>query len=241
MKPDSQSVAEVLSALTKEFPNPKTELIYDNPFELIIAVILSAQCTDARVNQTTPALFKKYPTPKALSEAKAAEVEKLIHACGFFRAKTKAIISTASDLHHKFGGKVPGTLEELVTLAGVGRKTASVVLNQAFDVPAIAVDTHVKRVSHRLGWAKHPHPDKIEFELKGLVPEHQWAAINGLLILHGRKTCKARTPLCDRCSLTEWCAFAKARGETAQRSRPKASSRKKNKGTVSARGAQPSR
>jgi len=201
---DIQSVFEKLKA---EFKDPRTELTYDGPFQLLIAVILSAQCTDARVNKTTPELFRRFPTPKALAGADPKEIEKLIHSCGFYRAKTKAIMTTAGDLVDKFKGKVPGSLDELVSLAGVGRKTASVVLNQAFDVPAIAVDTHVKRVAQRLGWAQSEDPVKIEFELRDLLPENLWASVNGFLILHGRKTCKARNPLCESCPISAYCRY----------------------------------
>ena len=165
-KATPEAVQDVFVILSKEYPDARTELAYASPFQLLVAVVLSAQCTDARVNKTTPALFKRFPTAQRLAKATQAEVEGLIKSCGFYRMKAKAIISAAKDIVSRFAGQVPGTLEELVTLGGVGRKTASVVLNQAFDVPAIAVDTHVKRVSHRLGWARHPHPEKIEQELK---------------------------------------------------------------------------
>lgn len=202
-----EQVPKVLQRLLEVYKDPKTELTYDNPFHLLIAVILSAQCTDAQVNRVTPILFKKYPTPEALAKARLSEVEKIIHSTGFFRAKAKAIVHTSKDLVDKFSSKVPRTLEELVTLRGVGRKTASVVLNQAFSLPAIAVDTHVKRVSLRLGWAHDPRPEKIEQELKDLVPMKDWAIINGLLILHGRKLCKARAPLCPECPVAEFCDY----------------------------------
>ncbi|MEZ4752322.1 MAG: endonuclease III [Bdellovibrionota bacterium] len=212
-KPKPDSVLHVYEALDKAYPDPRTELTYDSPFQLLIAVILSAQCTDERVNKTTPALFSKYPTAKELAKAKQADVEKLIHSCGFYRAKSKAIISTSKDLVEKFDGEVPGDLDKLTTLAGVGRKTASVILNQAFDVPAIAVDTHVKRVSQRLGWAHAQTPEKIEFELRALLPPELWAKVNGMLILHGRRLCKARKPLCAECFLKADCEFFKQGGE----------------------------
>lgn len=204
-KPTPESIDAVFKALSRDYPDSSTELTYKDPFQLIVAVILSAQCTDARVNLTTPALFAKYPTATDLARAKQADVEKIIHSCGFYRAKAKNIISCAKTLIEKFGGQVPRTLDELVTLGGVGRKTASVVLNQAFDVPAIAVDTHVHRVSRRLGWARTDDPVKIEFELRKLLPESLWSQVNGLLILHGRRICKARNPLCSSCALLAWC------------------------------------
>ncbi|MCX6101868.1 MAG: endonuclease III [Proteobacteria bacterium] len=193
--------------LCKLYPNPKTELTYEGPFQLLTAVILSAQCTDVRINQVTPHLFAAYPTPEALKKASQKEVEKIIHSCGFYRAKAKAIISSATDIVDKFDGLVPRTLEELITLSGVGRKTASVVLNQAFGIPAIAVDTHVLRVSQRLAWARTKTPEKIEQELKELLPSELWGAVNGTLILHGRKLCKARKPLCKECPIQSDCQF----------------------------------
>lgn len=200
-------VRKVFEALSSTYGSAETELIYDGPFQLLIAVILSAQCTDARVNVTTPALFARYPTPEKLAKAKVADVEKLIHSCGFYRAKAKAIMATSASLVEQFNGKVPGTLEELVTLRGVGRKTASVVLNQAFDVPAIAVDTHVKRVAFRLGWTSNTDPVKIEFDLRDVVPMELWSDVNGLLILHGRRICGARKPNCPECPVQQYCAF----------------------------------
>ena len=193
----AEDVLEVFKRLDAAYPNSKTELVFEGPFQLLISVILSAQCTDAQVNRTTPALFAKYPTSQTLAKASLPDVEKLIHSCGFYRMKAKAIVATAQDIAEKFSGEVPGTLEELITLRGVGRKTASVVLNQAFDVPAIAVDTHVKRVSHLLGWSHHPDPVKIEFELRALIPMNLWAAVNGLLILHGRKICNIHDTGCN--------------------------------------------
>ncbi|MBI4406082.1 MAG: endonuclease III [Deltaproteobacteria bacterium] len=202
-----QEVHAVFAALLKLYPDPKTELNYESPFQLLIAVILSAQCTDVRVNKTTPELFKRYPTADALAAAPASTVEKIIQSCGFFRAKARAITQCAKGLVNSFGGSVPKTLEELTTLPGVGRKTASVVLNQAFNIPAIAVDTHVKRVSQRLGWAHHPEPDKIEMELREVIPQSLWSIVNSLLILHGRRTCMARKPACERCTVTTYCQY----------------------------------
>ncbi len=210
--PPPADVQAVLKILEKQYPSSETELTYEGPFQLLIAVILSAQCTDARVNMVTPALFARFPDAPSLAKASPAEVEKLIHSCGFFRAKTKAIMGTAHDISEKFEGKVPNTLEELTSLRGVGRKTASVVLNQAYDIPAIAVDTHVNRVSNRLGWANHADPVKVERQLKEAVPEAFWAKINMLLIWHGRKTCKSRKPLCGVCVITKYCQFFQTGG-----------------------------
>lgn len=208
-KPSRAAIEAVFLQLSKLYPDTRTELTYRNEWELIVAVILSAQCTDKRVNLTTPALFARFPTPESLAAAKPREVEKLIHSCGFYRQKTKSIQSASADLVEKFGGKLPRTIEELTQLRGVGRKTASVVLNQAFGIPAIAVDTHVKRVSLRLGWATHPDPEKIEFELRELLPEKYWAQVNGMLILHGRRVCNSRKPECHRCPVSSYCVFFK--------------------------------
>jgi endonuclease-3 len=202
------SALKVFSILKKDYPNPKTELYYEDPFQLLIAVILSAQCTDARVNSVTPKLFKRFPTAALLAKAPPKEVETIIHSCGFYKNKTKAIIQTAKSLIEQFQGTVPDTMEDLVSLAGVGRKTASVILNQAFDKPAIAVDTHVARVSLRLGWTKSKNPLIIERDLKLLLPESLWALVNGTLILHGRRICKARKPLCSQCRISEYCPSA---------------------------------
>jgi len=202
------SALKVFSILKKDYPNPKTELFYEDPFQLLIAVILSAQCTDARVNSVTPQLFNRFPTAALLAEASPKEVETIIHSCGFYKNKTKAIIQTAKSLIEQFKGTVPDTMEELVSLSGVGRKTASVILNQAFDKPAIAVDTHVARVSLRLGWTKSKNPLIIERDLKLLLPESLWALVNGTLILHGRRICKARKPLCSHCRISEYCPSA---------------------------------
>jgi len=203
-KPDIQAAFKYLRTV---YPSSDTELKYDGEFQLLVAVILSAQCTDARVNLTTPALFAKFPTPEKLASAPPAEVEKLIHSCGFYRQKAKSIQSAAKDIVEKFASQVPRTMEELVSLRGVGRKTASVVLSQAFKVPAIAVDTHVSRVSQRLGWARATDPVKIEQELMKLIPKDLWNFVNGLLILHGRRLCGARKPKCEECELRAQCKF----------------------------------
>jgi len=207
VKVNRDTALKVFSLLEKQYPDARTELRYENPFQLLIAVILSAQCTDERVNKTTPELFRRFRTANELGNATQAAVENLIRSCGFYRMKAKAIINTSKDLVERFGGKVPRTMDELTSLRGVGRKTASVVLNQAFDLPAIAVDTHVKRVSHRLGWAHHPNPEKIERELCELIPKHLWSRVNSMLILHGRRLCKARKPLCPECPVQEYCPY----------------------------------
>lgn len=209
MTPPKTEVSQVLARLTALYPDPSTELIYNGPFQLLAAVILSAQCTDARVNQTTPALFDRFPDAKSMARAPLSSLEKLVHPCGFYRMKALALKQMAESLLERFGGEVPSRMEDLVSLRGVGRKTASVVMNQAFGLPAIAVDTHVKRVAHRLGWTDNTDPVKIETDLKNLLPEKDWASINGLLILHGRKTCKSQKPLCGECPIQIFCRFSR--------------------------------
>ena len=194
-----------LAILERTYPHAQTALEYGNPFELLIAVILSAQCTDARVNMTTPALFKKYPTPQKLARARQEDVEQIIKSCGFYRMKTKNIISASRDLVEKHGGEVPAAREELEALAGVGRKTASVVMSVVFEEPAIAVDTHVFRVSHRLGLTLGKTPADVESDLQKLVPRDQWRHAHHWLILHGRAICKAPVPRCGECPVNALC------------------------------------
>jgi endonuclease-3 len=196
---------EELAILEHEYPNAVTALQYRNEFELLVAVILSAQCTDARVNMTTPALFAKYPTPEQLARARQADVEKIIKSCGFFRMKAKNVIACARDLVERFGGRVPSDREELESLAGVGRKTASVVMAAAFDQAALAVDTHVFRVSHRLGLTLGTTPRQVEEDLTKLVPPGKWGDASHWLILHGRQTCKAPRPRCEECPVNHLC------------------------------------
>jgi endonuclease-3 len=202
----SRKVAlEELAILERTYPHAMTALEYHSEFQLLVAVILSAQCTDARVNMTTPTLFAKYPTPERLARAKPADVEKIIKSCGFFRMKTKNVIACARDLVERFGGRVPHEREELESLAGVGRKTASVVIAAAFGEAALAVDTHVFRVSHRLGFTVGTTPRKVEEDVTKLVPQEKWGDASHWLILHGRQICKAPTPRCDRCPVNHLC------------------------------------
>jgi endonuclease-3 len=200
---------EELRILERHYPRAKTALDYSNPYELLVAVILSAQCTDARVNATTPIFFKKYPTAAHLAKAKQSDVERIIKSCGFFHAKAKNIIAAARDLTERFDGKVPGERESLESLAGVGRKTASVVLAVAFDVPALAVDTHVFRVAHRLGLTTGKNPREVEDDLTAVVPRAKWGLATHWLILHGRAICKAPRPLCERCPENHLCPTGK--------------------------------
>ncbi len=197
-----------LGLLEEAYPHAVTALTYRNPFELLVAVILSAQCTDARVNLTTPALFAAYPTPKALAAARSSDVERLIQSCGFFRTKAKNIIAAARALVETHAGRVPEAREDLEALPGVGRKTASVVLSVAFGEAAFAVDTHVFRVAHRLGLTVGTTPLAVERDVTALLPESQWRFAHHWLILHGRAICKAQRPLCDRCPVQQICPSA---------------------------------
>ncbi len=196
---------EELAILESRYPHAVTALEYDSEFELLIAVILSAQCTDARVNMTTPALFAKYPTAEKLARARQSDVERIIKSCGFFRMKAKNIIACARDVVERFGGRVPHEREDLESLAGVGRKTASVVMAAAFNAEALAVDTHVFRVAHRLGLTIGTTPRQVEEDLTELVPSKKWGDATHWLIMHGRQVCKAPTPLCDRCPVNALC------------------------------------
>lgn len=200
---------EELAILERLYPHPQTALEFVNDFQLLIAVILSAQTTDVRVNMTTPTLFAKYPTAEKLAVAKPADVEKIIKSTGFFRMKAKNIIQCARDLVERFAGKVPHDRESLESLGGVGRKTASVVMAAAFHEPALAVDTHVFRVSHRLGLTLGTTPRHVEDDLTKLVPPEKWGDATHWLILHGRQICKAPTPQCNRCPVNHLCPTPK--------------------------------
>jgi endonuclease-3 len=195
-------VAEVLA---EERPVVPVPLDHRNAYELLAATILSAQCTDVMVNRVTPALFARYPTPAALAAADAAELEEIIHPTGFYRAKARSLIGMAGAVEERFGGQVPGTMAELVTLPGVGRKTASVILGHWFDEPAIAVDTHVLRLSRRLGLSDSDDPVRVEADLKEVWPRRMWADTGLRLIMHGREVCTARRPRCDECPLVNAC------------------------------------
>lgn len=208
-------IERVLALLQATYPQAVTELHYRDDFELLVAVMLSAQTTDKRVNMVTPGLFERYPTPEALAAASGEDVLPLISSVNFAPTKALNLVATARLLVERHGGKVPGTMEELVALPGVGRKTANVVLSIAFEVPAIAVDTHVFRVSHRLGFSKGMTPEAVEADLMRIIPRHDWAQAHHWLILHGRYTCIARKPKCEQCPLTADCpAFQTGRFDT---------------------------
>jgi endonuclease-3 len=191
--------------LSKSYPNVKCELDYSNAYELLVATVLSAQCTDKRVNQTTPALFKKYKNVKKMASADRKDIERLIKSTGFFRAKAKNIKGLSEKILTKFNGEVPNNLEDLITLPGVGRKTANVVLGHAFNIPGITVDTHFGRLSRRFGWSKENNPVKVEFEVAGLIPEKEWTNLSQRMIWHGRRVCHSRKPACGACSLAKLC------------------------------------
>ncbi|MDE7452918.1 MAG: endonuclease III [Clostridia bacterium] len=199
--------AKILQGLAKLYPDAKPELKYNSPYELLVAVILSAQCTDARVNKVTEVLFRGYNTPEKMLSLSQAELEKYIFACGFYRNKAAHILSASRDIIEKFGGKVPDNLEELQTLAGVGRKTANVVFAVAFGGDAIAVDTHVFRVSNRLGLANGATPEKVEQGLMQAIPKDQWSKAHHYLIYHGRRVCHSQKPDCLNCTLKEYCDY----------------------------------
>jgi endonuclease-3 len=201
---------KILALLKAEYPTAHCELDFRTPFELIVATILSAQCTDVRVNMVTPTLFARFPTARALSEADPAEVQEIIRSTGFFRNKTKSLIGMAKGLVENHGGQVPDEMEELRVLPGVGRKTANVVLGNAFGKnEGITVDTHVARLSNLLGLTRQTDPVKIEQDLMKLVPREDWTPVSHLLIWHGRRVCIARRPRCEACVLNTLCPSAR--------------------------------
>jgi endonuclease-3 len=195
----------IAARLAKLYPQLKVPLAHRNTFELLISVILSAQCTDEAVNKVTPELFRRYPNPEKLAQASTEEIEQLIRTLGLFRAKAKSLQRCAQQLVEDFGGKVPATMEQLTKLAGVGRKTANVILGHAFDIPGIIVDTHFKRLSQRLDLTREQDPTKIERDLGRLLPAFEWTGFSHRLIIHGRRVCYARKPACDRCALNRLC------------------------------------
>jgi endonuclease-3 len=199
--------------LAEAYPYAHPELDFDNPYQLLVATVLSAQTTDLRVNQTTPALFAKYPTPEDLAASDPEELEQMIRPTGFFRAKAKSLLGLAAALRDRFGGEVPGRLEDLVTLPGVGRKTANVVLGNAFGVPGVTVDTHFGRLARRFGWTRSEDPEKVEQDVMALFPKSEWTMLSHRLIFHGRRVCHARRPACGACPIAPLCpAFGE--GET---------------------------
>ncbi|NDI15527.1 MAG: endonuclease III [Actinobacteria bacterium] len=195
----------ILRGLKKDYPVAVCELTHESPFQLLAATILSAQCTDARVNMTTPALFAAYPTAQAMALADISHVEQLVKSTGFYASKAKNLIGMANAVMTRFGGEVPTAIEDLVTLPGVGRKTANVVRSVVFDLPGLPVDTHVLRLSKRLGLTREEDPVKVEHELNALLPPAEWGEFSLRLILHGRRVCDARKPKCGECRLATVC------------------------------------
>ena len=194
--------------LCKSYPNVRCELNYKTPFQLLVATVLSAQCTDKRVNQTTLALFKKYPNPKKMAEAEIKDIQRLVKSTGFYLAKAKNIKLLSSKIITEFDGKVPNKLEELIQLPGIGRKTANVVLGNAFGIPGLTVDTHFGRLSRRFGWSTATDPVKVENDVAKLIPEKEWTLLSHKLIWHGRRICHSRKPECGICPLAKLCPSA---------------------------------
>lgn len=206
--------------LGQTYPDARCELDFASPFQLLVATVLSAQTTDKRVNTVTPALFAAYPDAPALAAADREDLERLIQPTGFFRAKTDSLLRLSQALVERYAGEVPGRLQDLVTLPGVGRKTANVVLGDAFGVPGITVDTHVGRLSRRLGWTVETDPVKAEHEIGELFPRRSWTLLSHRLIWHGRRVCHARTPACGACSVARWCpAYGAGPTDPAQAAR----------------------
>jgi endonuclease III len=200
---------KIAAILAKEYPGAKTALVHQNPLQLLIATILSAQCTDVRVNKVTPSLFKKYRSVKDFANAVAVELENEVRSTGFYKAKTKNIINCCKSIVENYGGKVPSNMEELVKLPGVGRKTANVVLGGAFGITeGVVVDTHVKRLSFRIGLTQQVDPEKVEIDLMSILPKNKWTLFGDLLVLHGRRICNARKPKCSECKISHLCPSA---------------------------------
>lgn len=206
-----QRCREIIRILREQYPDARCTLDFENPFQLLVAAIMAAQSTDEKVNQLTPELFAKYQTPEAFANADQHELEAMIRPSGFFRQKTKAIMLASRGIIERFDGEVPSNIDDLLSLHGIGRKTANMLLGVAFGQSAIIVDTHVKRVSNRLGLSFSPDSDKIEFELAEVLPREDWTHFNHLLVFHGRAICKAPTPLCEMCPVLSLCPFGQQR------------------------------
>lgn len=197
---------EIVELMKKTYPDATCSLDFKTPFQMVIAVMLSAQCTDERVNKTTPELFSKYPTAESMAVADIKDLEKIIHPCGFYKNKAKNMKACSQKLVEEFNGVVPETMEELQSLPGVGRKSANVIMLEAFHNPqGIAVDTHAKRISNKMGFSKETEPEKIEQDLLKVIPKEYYYDVNHLFVWHGRKTCDARKPNCENCTVKEYC------------------------------------
>ncbi len=219
---DRERVKRIIKILSREFPNVRIPLRYSTPFELLIATILAAQCTDMKVNEVTETLFKKYRSPRVYVEVGLDELERDIRPTGFYRNKAKSIKRCCQILITRFEGNVPDTLDDLLTLPGVGRKTANAVLGNAFGIPGIIVDRHVQRVSRRIGLAKNVDPTRVEYDLMKVVPKGEWTHLSNLFTWHGRKICLARNPLCPTCPILRYCEYGSKRifGKPPERSFP---------------------
>ena len=216
LPPAAARAGPINDALRPLYPDAATALLHSNPLQLLIATILSAQCTDARVNMVTPRLFTRYRSAHDFAESDQEELQELIKSTGFFRNKASNIRACCAAIVERYGGKVPSTLDELITLPGVGRKTANVVLGDAFNTPGITVDTHVGRLSRRLGLTRHTDPVKVELALMDLIPKAEWTAFSHRLILHGRAVCHARNPRCEVCPLNSLCPKVGVKGPSPQ-------------------------
>lgn len=202
---EKRRMAEIIRILKREYPEAHCYLDFNTPYQLLVATILSAQCTDERVNKTTPALFARFPDAKSMAKAKIGTIEMLIQSTGFYKNKARAIHETSKVLSESYGGEVPRTMEELVALRGVGRKTANVILGNAYDTPGFVVDTHVGRICRRLGFATTLDPVKLEVEVRDFVPRSEWSMFSLWLIAHGRAVCTARRAKCEECPLASYC------------------------------------
>ena len=205
---EASSARSIYRILTKEYPDARCELDFNSPLELLVATVLSAQCTDKRVNSVTPILFKTFPTLEMLAGAKLSKVEEIIYSTGFYRSKARNIKELANKILKEFNGEVPNTLAQLVTLPGVGRKTANVVLGNAVGLPGLTVDTHFGRLSRRFGWSTATDPVKVENDVAKLIPEKEWTLLSHKLIWHGRRICHSRKPECGICPLAKLCPSA---------------------------------
>ena len=212
---NKKTAIEIVQKLQNMYPDAKCSLDFSTPFEMLIAVCLSAQCTDDRVNLVTPNLFRKYNTPEKIASADVKDIEELIHSCGFFKNKAKNLKAAGRKIIDDFNGEVPKTIEELITIPGVGRKSANVIMLEAFDNPqGIAVDTHCKRIANRIGFSKQIEPSKIESDLCKLIPKEYWKDVNHILIWHGRNICSSQRPKCEKCELKMYCKFFKSTKKT---------------------------
>ncbi len=242
-----ERTARIVRGLIEEYPDARCMLDHRGPFELLVATILAAQCTDERVNMVTPELFRRFPGPREMAQAGIGELEGLVRSTGFFRSKAKSIKGASETLEREFASDFPRTMEALLRLPGVGRKTANVVLGTCFGVPAIVVDTHFRRVAQRLGLTASDDPDRIESDLQALVPPEQWTRFSHAMTFHGRRRCKARSPDCPGCPVRELCPWPEKTVAGISRKRPpgarggKAPARRRGAGHRSAKAASPRR